>query len=75
MIALRGGGHNAGGLGLCDDGLVIDLTGLKFVTVDVAEKPVREGGGNILNEVDHVTHAFGLAIPAGMVSTTGAGGY
>jgi len=74
LIAVRGGGHNAGGLGLCDGGLVIDLSTLKFVRVDVAEKTVRVGGGNILNEVDHATHAFGLAIPAGMISTTGVGG-
>ena len=74
LIAVRGGGHNGGGLGLCDDGLVIDLSGLKFVRVDVTNKTVRVGGGNILREVDHATHAFGLAVPAGMISTTGVGG-
>jgi hypothetical protein len=74
LIAVRGGGHNGAGLGLCDDGLVIDLSGLKFVHVDVANKTVRVGGGNLLREVDHATHPFGLAIPAGMVSTTGVGG-
>jgi FAD/FMN-containing dehydrogenase len=38
LVAVRGGGHNGGGLGLCDDGLVIDLSGIKFVRVDTAEK-------------------------------------
>ena len=74
LIAVRGGGHNGGGLGLCDDGLVIDLSGIKYVRVNAADKTVRVGGGNILRELDHATHAFGLAVPGGMVSTTGVGG-
>ncbi len=74
LIAVRGGGHNGGGLGLCNDGLVIDLSRLKFVRVDVTNKTVRVGGGNLLREVDHATHPFGLAVPAGIVSTTGVGG-
>jgi len=74
LIAVRGGGHNGGGLGLCDDGMVIDLSGIKFVRVDTSKNTVRVGGGNIWGEVDHATHAFGLAIPSGMISTTGVGG-
>jgi len=74
LVSVRGGGHNAGGLGLCDDGLVIDLSGIKFVLVDPKEKTVRVGGGNLWGEVDHATHPFGLAVPAGIVSTTGVGG-
>ena len=74
LIAVRGGGHNVGGLGLCDDGLVIDLSGLKFVSINVANKTVRVGGGNLWSEVDHATHPFGLAVPAGIVSSTGVGG-
>ena len=74
IVAVRGGGHNGGGLGLCDEGLVIDLSGLKFVRVDVANKTVRVGGGNVWGEVDHATYPFGLAVPAGIISTTGVGG-
>lgn len=74
LIAVRGGGHNGGGLGLCDDGLVIDLSGLKFVRVDTSNNTVRVGGGNLWGEVDHATHPFGLAVPAGIISTTGVGG-
>lgn len=73
-VAIRGGGHNGGGLGLCDGGLVIDLSGIKFVRVDTSNNTVRVGGGNLWGEVDHATHAFGLAIPAGIISTTGVGG-
>ncbi|NQU53397.1 MAG: FAD-binding oxidoreductase [Bacteroidetes bacterium] len=74
LVAIRGGGHNAGGLGICNDGLVIDLSGLKFVRVDTSDNTVRVGGGNLWGEVDHATHPFGLAVPAGIISTTGVGG-
>ena len=72
--AIRGGGHNAGGLGICDDGLVIDLSGIRYTAVDPKAKTVRVGGGCTWGEVDHATHAFGLAVPAGIISTTGVGG-
>ena len=74
LVAVRGGGHNGGGLGLCEEGLVIDLSGIKFIRVDTAEKTVRVGGGNVWGEVDHATHPYGLAVPAGIISTTGVGG-
>ncbi|WP_426667062.1 FAD-binding oxidoreductase [Mucilaginibacter sp. McL0603] len=74
LVAVRGGGHNGGGLGLCDGGLVIDLSGIKFVQVNADEKTVRVGGGNLWAEVDAVTHEYGLAVPAGIISTTGVGG-
>ncbi|MCA6074345.1 FAD-binding oxidoreductase [Fulvivirga sedimenti] len=74
LVAVRGGGHNGGGLGICDDGIVIDLEGLKSVRVDQADNTVRVGGGNVWGEVDHATHPFGLAVPAGIISSTGVGG-
>jgi hypothetical protein len=74
LVAVRGGGHNGGGLGICDDGMVIDLSGIKYIKVNPGNKTVRVGGGNTLGEVDHATHAFGLAVPAGIISTTGIGG-
>ena len=74
LIAVRGGGHNGGGLGICNDGMVIDLSGLKFVRVNTADNTVRVGGGNLWGEVDHATHPFGLAVPAGIISSTGVGG-
>ena len=74
LVAVRGGGHNGGGLGLCDDGLVIDLSGIKYIRVDTSDNTVRVGGGNLWGEVDHATHPFGLAVPSGIISTTGVGG-
>jgi hypothetical protein len=73
-VSIRGGGHNAGGLGICDDGLVTDLSQIKFVHVDPAAQTVRVGGGCTWADVDHATHAFGLAVPSGVISTTGVGG-
>lgn len=73
-VAVRGAGHNGGGLGICDEGMVIDLSGIKYVRVNPKDKTVRVGGGNVWGEVDHATHAYGLAVPAGIISTTGVGG-
>lgn len=74
ILAVRGGGHNGGGLGTVDDGLVIDLSGIKYTRVDIASGTVRVGGGSTWGDVDHATHAFGMAVPCGFISTTGVGG-
>jgi len=74
LIAIRGGGHNGPGLGSCDDGLVIDLSAMKGVRVDPVSRTVRAGPGCTQGDVDHACHAFGLAVPAGIVSTTGLAG-
>jgi len=73
-VAVRGGGHNACGLGVWDDALVIDLSAMRGVTVDPEAKTVRAEGGCVWGDVDHATHAFGLATPSGILSTTGVGG-
>jgi FAD/FMN-containing dehydrogenase len=74
LVAIRGGGHNGPGLGSCDDGLVIDLSMMKGVRVDPAQRTVRVEPGCTSGDVDHATHAFGLAVPFGIVSTTGVAG-
>jgi hypothetical protein len=74
LTAIRGGGHNGAGLGVCDDGLVIDLSLMRSVQVDPVLRTVRAGGGCLLSNLDHATHAFGLAVPSGLFSTTGIGG-
>lgn len=73
-LAVRGGGHNGGGLGVVDDGLVIDLSSMKGIRVDPAAQTVRVEGGCTWGDVDHATHAFGMATPSGIISTTGVGG-
>src|SRR3989442_417550 len=58
-VAVRGGGHNGGGLGICDDGLVIDLSLMNGTRVDPVARTVRVEGGSTWGDVDHATHAFG----------------
>ncbi len=74
VTAIRGGGHNGGGLGTVDNGLVIDLSKMRGVRVDPAAKTVRAEGGCVWGDVDHATHAFGLATPCGFIGSTGVGG-
>ncbi|MFP4002513.1 MAG: FAD-binding oxidoreductase [Alphaproteobacteria bacterium] len=74
LTAIRGGGHNGPGLGSCNDGLMIDLSRLKGIRVDPDRRTVRAEAGCTQGDVDHAAHAFGLAVPAGIVSTTGVAG-
>jgi FAD/FMN-containing dehydrogenase len=74
LVAIRGGGHNGPGLGSCDNGLVVDLSLMKSVRVDPARRTVRVEAGCTSGDVDHATHSFGLAVPFGIVSTTGVAG-
>ncbi len=74
LLAIRSGGHNAGGLGCCDEGMVIDLSLIKYTKIDPMERTVVAGGGCTWGDIDHATHAFGLATPSGIISTTGVGG-
>jgi hypothetical protein len=73
-IAIRGGGHNGAGLGGVDDGLVVDLSLLRSISVEPDTQVVRVGGGCTWAEVDAATHEDGLAVPCGIISTTGVGG-
>ena len=73
-LSIRGGGHNAGGLSICDDGIVADLSPMNYVRVDPVSRTVLVGGGAKWGDVDHATHAFGLAVPSGVISSTGVAG-
>jgi FAD/FMN-containing dehydrogenase len=73
-VSVRGGGHNAAGLGVWDDALVIDLSPMRGVLVDPAAKTALVQGGCTWGDVDHATSAFGLATPSGILGTTGVAG-
>lgn len=74
LVAVKGGGHNGAGLGVCQEGLVIDLSPMKHIEVNPAERTVRAQGGCLLRELDAATHAHGLALPTGINGTTGVAG-
>src|SRR5918911_2375018 len=75
LVAVRGGGHSFSGLSTCDDGIVIDLGGLKSIAVDPEARTARAGGGMLWGEFDAATQAHGLHTPGGRVTTTGLGGF
>jgi FAD/FMN-containing dehydrogenase len=72
-VAVRGAGHNGAGLGTIDDGLLIDLSPMRWTRVDPDARTVTAGGGSMLGDIDHAAHGFGLATPLGIISTTGIG--
>jgi hypothetical protein len=73
-IAVRGGGHNAGGLAVADDALVIDLSLLRSTTVSPEDHTIRADPGCTWGDVDHATVAFGMATPSGFIASTGVAG-
>ena len=73
-LAIRCGGHNGAGLASVDGGVVCDLSLLKSVSVDPAARTVRVGGGCLWGEVDAATQPHNLAVPTGIISTTGVAG-
>ena len=73
-IASRGGGHNAAGLGVWDDALVIDLSPMRGTTVSPQDHTVRVDAGATWGDVDHATVSFGMATPSGFLASTGVAG-
>ncbi len=73
-IAVRGGGHNVAGTAVCEDGIVVDLSAMRAVSVDLADSTAVVQGGALWGDVDHATQAHGLATTGGIVGHTGVGG-
>jgi FAD/FMN-containing dehydrogenase len=74
-LAVRCGGHSVAGKGVCDDGVLIDLAGMKGVHVDPKARVAWANGGVLWGEFDRETQLFGLATPGGRMTTTGVGGF
>src|SRR4051794_32471671 len=74
VIAIRGGGHSLPGFSTCDGGLVLDLSRMRGVEVDAANRTARVNGGALLSELDVAAQEFGLVCPVGVVGHTGVGG-
>src|SRR6201997_1653525 len=73
-VAVRGGGHNGAGLGVCDYGVVIDLSLMKGVLVNPATNTIRAEAGCTQADLSRAAHDFGLAVPLGVISSTGIAG-
>ncbi len=75
LTAVRGGGHNSAGNGVCDDGIMIDLSLMRRVNVDPKTKTLRVDGGALLGDMDCEAQLYGLAVSGGgIISHTGVGG-
>ncbi|HYL41299.1 MAG TPA: FAD-binding oxidoreductase [Candidatus Binatus sp.] len=74
VLALRGGGHSVDGFSTCDDGMVLDLSRMRGVTVDPGARTARANGGAQLGELDRAAQEHGLVCPTGTVGHTGVGG-
>jgi FAD/FMN-containing dehydrogenase len=73
-LSVRGGGHSVPGFGTCDDGVVIDLSGMRGVRVDPTTSTARAEGGATWGDFNAATYPFGLATTGGIISTTGVAG-
>jgi FAD/FMN-containing dehydrogenase len=74
LLSVKGGGHGIPGNAVNDGGMVIDLSGMRGVHVDPATRTLRAQGGATWGDADREGQLFGLAVPGGVVSTTGIGG-
>jgi hypothetical protein len=73
-VAIRGGGHSVPGFGTVDDGVVVDLSGMRAVSVDPAKRTARSQGGATWGDFNAATHEHSLATTGGIISTTGVAG-
>ncbi|WP_299902521.1 FAD-binding oxidoreductase [uncultured Ruegeria sp.] len=73
-ISIRAGGHNVAGHAVCDDGLMIDLSLMRNVTVDADKRIASVEGGALWRDVDAASQTHGLATPGGLISDTGVAG-
>lgn len=75
LVSVRGGGHGVPGFAVCDGGIMIDLSLMKYVRVDPVHQTARAGGGATWGDFDHETQAFGLATTGGVAGPTGIAGF
>jgi hypothetical protein len=74
-LAVRGGGHSRAGFSVCDDGMVIDLAGMKRIQVDAEKRIARAEAGSLVSDLDEATHRFGLATTSGGCPNVGIAGF
>ncbi|MBK6265345.1 FAD-binding oxidoreductase [Marivirga sp. S37H4] len=74
ILSVKGGGHNVAGSAVCDGGLMIDFSKMKEISVDAESKKIKVEAGATWAELDTAAQKQGLAVPGGVVSTTGVAG-
>ena len=74
LLSVRGGGHHIAGNAVAEGGLMLDMSGMRSIRIDVAERTARVGPGALLADLDREAQAHGLATPLGINSTTGVAG-
>jgi FAD/FMN-containing dehydrogenase len=74
LVSVRGGGHHIAGNAVAEGGLMIDLSGMRAISIDPAKRTARVGPGALLGDLDRESQAHGLATPLGINSTTGVAG-
>ena len=75
LTAVRSGGHSFAGHGVCDDGIVIDLSAMKRAQIDPANETICIEPGVLAGELDYLTQSFRMAVPLGSCPTVGVAGY
>jgi FAD/FMN-containing dehydrogenase len=74
LVSVRGGGHHIAGNAVAEGGLMIDLSGMRTISIDAAQRTARVGPGALLSDFDRESQTYGLATPLGINSTTGVAG-
>src|SRR5215469_14009771 len=74
-VAVRGGGHSRAGFGVCEGGVVIDLSGMKRIEVDADKRVARAEAGSLVRSLDEATQRFGLATTSGGCPAVGIAGF
>ena len=73
-LAVRAGGHSRLGFGMCDGGVVIDLSARTRVEVDAGKRVAHAEAGALVRDLDEATQRFGLATTSGGCPTVGIAG-
>lgn len=73
-LSVKGGGHNIAGTAIAEDGLTLDMSRLRDISVDPQGRMVHAGAGCLLKHVDAATQEHGLATVLGFISETGMAG-
>ena len=74
LLSVRGGGHHIAGNAVAEGGLMLDLSGMRAISIDATKRTARVGPGSLLGDLDREAQAHGLATPLGINSTTGVAG-